>query len=87
MDLGPLALQSRPQQVERVDDTRSERPAEGTDTRGGDVGEADVALVDVEARGFLARGEQFQVLEGGEVDGAVGEHAEEAEAETPVAGQ
>ena len=75
VDLRPLTLQSCPQQIERVNNTRPERPAEGTNPRGGDVGEADVALVDVEARGFLARREKFQILEGGEVDGAVGEHA------------
>ena len=82
----PLTLQPRPQKINRIDRARTKCSTESPNARCGEVIERDVFCV----AGFQARfpgdDEVFEVFEGGEVDGAVGEHADEAHGEAAVEG-
>lgn len=75
MNRRALTLQSRSQDVDRIDGARAERATEGTDAGCHDVTGRGVFFVTVAGFGVASGDELFEVFEGGEVQGAVGEHA------------
>ena len=86
MDRRALTLQPRSQDIDGIDGTCAERPADGADTSRHDVTRRGVFFVTVAGFGVAGGDELFEVFEGGEVEGTVGEHADEAHRETSVEG-
>lgn len=86
MNSRALTLQSRPEQVKRIYRTGAKCATKRADACGGEVREGGIVDGKVVEAGFSRCDELFEVLEGGEVDGAVGEHADEAHGKTTVEG-
>lgn len=81
-----LRLQPGPQQIKRINHTGAQRPRESADGARGEVSGWRVVFVAVEAVGVVGREGFLEVFEGGEVDGGVWEHADEAHGEAAVEG-
>jgi len=84
MNRRALTLQSRPQQIERIDGASAESTAERADACREEIIEGDIFNVAAFYSGFAGCDEVLEILEGGEVDGAVGEHADEAHGQAAV---
>ena len=88
MDDRTLRLQPRPQQVDRIHDARSDRAAKRPDCRSRNVAGSGGGGVfgDIEHARRPGGEFLFEVFEGGEIDGAVGEYTDQAHGEAAVEG-
>ena len=83
----PLTLQPSTQQIDGIDGTSADRPTKATHERQREVARHGVFFVLVQLRRHVALHDVlFERLEREEVDGGVGEHAEEAEGQAAVEG-
>lgn len=82
-----LGLQARPQHIQRIDGGGADGATERADRPGGDIADGDVGFVAAVELGAAAGEDRLELLEEEEVDGRVGEHAQEAERQAAVVGE
>lgn len=86
MDCRALALQSRSEHVDGIHGARAQSAANCANARRHDVSGCGIILVAVSDKCVAMRDESLKILERGKVDGAVGEHANEAHGKATVEG-
>lgn len=86
MNRRALALQPCPQKIERIHQRSAEAACESTDKSCHHVSRRGVFFAAVTEASVTGGDELLEVAESGEVDGAVGENADEAHGEAAVEG-
>ena len=79
MEDGALRLESRSEDIQRVDNGCAQTSTQGTDSAGGKVVQGNVVLVAVVEASFARNQGALEVFEGRQVDGRVWEHARDPE--------